>query len=101
MDQVDCTECAASYSHKMALCPMCNAENPNPPADPEWPEGPAKVDEDCYRCGVKLRYMGSKKFHEGPRLGVLGDLAELLVNKEALLLYSCPQCRRIEFYRGE
>jgi hypothetical protein len=37
-----------------------------------------------------MELLGPRSFHEGSRWGVLGDLTELLVNKEAFNLYVCP-----------
>ena len=53
---------------------------------------------ECPRCGVELRYCGSKKFHEGFQWGILGDVAELLEGREEFDLYVCPRCGRAEFF---
>ena len=52
----------------------------------------------CPRCDEMLSYVGTKKFHEGTRWGVLGDLGELFVNKERFDVYCCPRCGRVEFF---
>ena len=52
----------------------------------------------CPRCVVKLDYVGTKKFHEGTRWGVLGELGELFVKKENFDVYVCPRCGRVEFF---
>lgn len=52
----------------------------------------------CPRCPAKLAFIGTKKLHEGTRWGVLGDLAELFVNRESFDLYVCPRCGRVEFF---
>lgn len=52
----------------------------------------------CPRCDKKLNYVGTKRFHEGTRWGVLGDLGELFVNKESFDVYVCPHCRRVELF---
>jgi hypothetical protein len=43
-------------------------------------------------------YAGTKKFHEGTRWGVLGELGELFVNKEKFDVYFCPRCGKVEFF---
>ena len=43
-------------------------------------------------------YDGNRKFHEGARWGVLGDLGELFVNKEGYMVYVCPNCGKAEFF---
>ncbi len=52
----------------------------------------------CLRCAVRLDYVGTKKFHEGTRWGVLGELGELFVNKERFDVYVCPQCGKVELF---
>jgi hypothetical protein len=52
----------------------------------------------CPLCDQGLDFVGTKNFHEGTRWGVLGDLAELFVNKERFDIYCCPRCGRVEFF---
>ena len=52
----------------------------------------------CLRCHVALTYAGTKKFHEGTRWGLMGDLGELFVNKENFDVYHCPHCGKVEFF---
>lgn len=52
----------------------------------------------CSSCKVTLAYAGTKKFHEGTRWGLLGDLGELFVNKETFDVYYCPKCGKVEFF---
>ncbi len=52
----------------------------------------------CAICTVPLNYAGTKKFHEGTRWGILGDIGELFVNKETFDVYFCPQCGKVEFF---
>jgi hypothetical protein len=42
--------------------------------------------------------MGTRHFHEGARLGVLGNLAELFVNREGFDVYSCAECGHVDFF---
>lgn len=65
-----------------------------PPMKPRAEKSPIS----CPRCDRKLDYVGSKVFHEGTRWGVLGDFAELFVNKERFDVYCCPRCGRVEFF---
>jgi hypothetical protein len=50
------------------------------------------------RCGQALLFMGTRDFHEGTRWGVLGELAELFVNRERFELFGCPNCGHVEFF---
>jgi len=52
----------------------------------------------CSSCKVTLLYAGTKKFHEGKRWGLLGDLGELFVNKETFDVYYCPKCGKVDFF---
>jgi uncharacterized C2H2 Zn-finger protein/RNA polymerase subunit RPABC4/transcription elongation factor Spt4 len=53
----------------------------------------------CPRCNVELQYAGTKRLHEGTHLwGVLGGLFEALEDREALDLFFCPRCGRVEFF---
>ena len=52
----------------------------------------------CPRCGIHIEYVGTKKFHEGTRWGVFGELGELFVNKERFDVYVCPRCGRVELF---
>jgi hypothetical protein len=52
----------------------------------------------CARCATNLDYVGTKRFHEGTRYGVLGDIGELFVKREQFDVYVCPRCGRVEFF---
>ena len=52
----------------------------------------------CLRCNIVLRYAGKKEFHEGMKLGTLGDFFELFVAQMRLEMYVCPNCLRVEFF---
>jgi hypothetical protein len=54
--------------------------------------------KNCLRCDVVLTYAGRKDFHEGVKLGALGDLAELFVGQTKVEMYVCPNCLRVEFF---
>jgi hypothetical protein len=55
-------------------------------------------DVSCSTCNVALKYAGTKKFHEGIRWGLLGELGELFVNKETFDVYYCPKCGKVQFF---
>lgn len=61
-------------------------------------ENPADPSLRCHRCDVPLHFLGERDFHEGPRWGVAGDLAELLVAKEGFDVYACPRCGSVEMF---
>ena len=53
---------------------------------------------DCLRCRVRMEYRGNYAFHEGTRIGILGDFFELFQNRESFNLYVCPRCGKVEFF---
>lgn len=52
----------------------------------------------CPRCETRLDFVGTKAFHEGTRLGFLGEIGELFVNRERFDVYVCPRCGRVELF---
>jgi len=52
----------------------------------------------CPRCDASLDYVGTKRFHEGTRWGILGEIGELFTNREHFDVYVCPRCGRVELF---
>ncbi|MCC7366473.1 MAG: hypothetical protein IT303_19100 [Dehalococcoidia bacterium] len=52
----------------------------------------------CTRCAVPLVFLGERRFHEGTRVGFLGDLAELFQHREEFELFACTQCGSSELF---
>lgn len=52
----------------------------------------------CLRCDSSMVKLGSKEFHEGSRWGALGNLGELLVSRQALDMFACKACGKVEFF---
>lgn len=92
-----CPQCSAEITSSFSYCPKCNCDlrkiNNHPG---EKNRGPKFI--DCLRCKVPLEYQGNYKFHEGTRIGVFGDLFELLTNRESFDLFYCPNCGKVEFF---
>jgi predicted nucleic-acid-binding Zn-ribbon protein len=57
-----------------------------------------RVGLSCLRCGTELVYAGHYKFHEGTRMGVLGNLFELAENRESFDVCKCPNCGHVELF---
>ena len=55
---------------------------------------------NCVRCDSPLTFLGERDFHEGSRGWgfFLGDLGELLVNREKVEMYVCEACGHLEFF---
>lgn len=95
--KVVCPKCNAVVPSSVTYCPKCNSyvrEN-----DEETDKKASGYNDlVCLRCKVPLEYQGNYKFHEGTRYGVMGDLFELLTNKESFDLCYCPKCGKVEFF---
>lgn len=57
-----------------------------------------KKEIDCLRCKVPLVYSGNFKFHEGTRVGVLGNLLKLSPTENPLTYISVRNAEKVEFY---
>lgn len=52
----------------------------------------------CARCFRRLEYAGTKRFHEGAKWALLGELGDFFVNRESFDVYFCPRCGKTEFF---
>jgi hypothetical protein len=110
-----CQNCSEEVEDQFGVCWNCEADrqgtlpirsSSDPDAediDAEDMEMQAFLNEKfrskhCLRCDVALKYAGTKEFHEGMKLGALGDFAELFVAQTRLEMYVCPNCLRVEFF---
>jgi predicted nucleic-acid-binding Zn-ribbon protein len=53
---------------------------------------------DCPRCGTTMKNAGRKTFHEGRRMGAIGQIGELMVNQMQFDVIICPACGKTEFF---
>ena len=99
-----CPKCRESIEDSFDKCVHCGTSQDGtevPSLTNEWGGGSSSLARNvltCPRCQKELTYVGTKKFHEGTRWGILGDLGELFVNKEKFDVYCCPKCGRVEFF---
>ena len=93
-----CPHCNTEVESSYTFCPNCQHKLGlrGIPTDSSNYSGTLKI--DCLRCKVPMFYRSNRKFHEGTRIGALGNLFELLTNKESFDLYFCPQCGKIELF---
>ncbi len=106
-----CLRCSEAVDDTLDVCWNCEANRLGalpggiPPSDETHEKaelrrflskkhGPKK----CATCQSALKFIGSKKFHEGFNFGVFGDFAELFVRHTNLEMYMCPECLRVEFF---
>lgn len=93
-----CPNCRAEMEDNFELCWNCNYSITENKIVDIKDVAKGTRDVDCLRCKVSLIYSGNFKFHEGSRVGALGNLFELFVNREAFDLYICPKCGKVEFF---
>lgn len=94
-----CPNCDADVINGFEICWNCNYSfTEKKVVEFEDPEHLLARDINCLRCDVKLLYSGNYKFHEGAKVGVLGNLFEIFQNRESFDIYICPKCGKAEFY---
>ncbi len=94
----ECPNCKAEIEESFEICWNCNYSLTEKQFVEFEDPFENKRDLDCLRCQIPLVFTGNYKFHEGARLGILGNLLEAFVNRESFDLYICPKCGKVEFY---
>ena len=94
----NCPNCDAELEDNFELCWNCNYSLTEGRVIEinELPCGTREL--NCLRCDVSMLFSGNFRFHEGSRIGALGNLFELFVNRETFDLYICPKCGKVEFF---
>ena len=54
----------------------------------------------CLRCDTPLEFVGTKRFRVGGLDGWWAQLGQLLESHEALDIFLCKQCGKVEFFAG-
>ena len=52
----------------------------------------------CLRCGNEMKHIRTEKMQLGQTGWILGDLPNLIAGAMEVDIYSCPQCRKLEFF---
>ncbi|MBE6943033.1 MAG: hypothetical protein E7453_02050 [Ruminococcaceae bacterium] len=55
----------------------------------------------CVHCGREMNYIRTEKLQFGQTGWFLGDLPNLVAGAMEVDIYSCPQCRKIEFFLAD
>lgn len=56
---------------------------------------------ECTRCGKEMTYIKTQKLQLGQTGWLLGDLPNLLAGAMEVEIYTCPKCRKIEFFLAD
>ncbi|MGE5393604.1 MAG: hypothetical protein ACM3P1_02615 [Candidatus Saccharibacteria bacterium] len=96
-----CPSCHAEIDSHYRYCPFCKFDlKAVSEIDRHGVPGPVHQ-IDCLRCKTPMSFGGNMRFHEGTRIGALGNLFELFTNRESFDVYFCPKCGKVEFFLPE
>ena len=98
-----CAKCGADVDDELGLCWQCGTGRDGAPAPQGWPgEAADPCDPEtrelaCLRCGTRMAYAGRRRFHDSSLMSdvLLGDF---FINREALDLFVCGACRKVELF---
>ncbi len=93
-----CPNCNAEIEAGFEMCWKCNYSFSQQKVLDVQDLSKIKKQINCLRCEVPMVFAGLYKFHEGPKLGVLGNLFEFFVNQAAFDVYACADCGKVEFF---
>lgn len=103
-----CPQCAETIEAGYLVCWRCGTHADGTPPGAEFiPDSVATAPTDppdrklsCLRCEQPMILLRRMKFHEGSRAWpfLLGELGELLVNRESFDSYACNKCGKVEFF---
>lgn len=94
----NCPNCNAEIEDNFELCWNCNYSLTAQKIIDIKDLNENKKQIDCLRCKLPMLFSGEYKFHEGPKIGILGNIFEAFVNRESFDLYVCPKCGKVEFF---
>ena len=55
----------------------------------------------CLRCGREMNHIRTEKLQLGQTGWILGDLPNLLAGSMEVDIYSCPKCKKLEFFLAD
>ena len=55
----------------------------------------------CLRCDIEMNHIRREKLQLGQTGWILGDIPILLAGAMEVDIYSCPKCRKLEFYLAD
>lgn len=94
----NCPNCNAEIEDNFELCWNCNYSLSEQKVIDIKDLSENKRQMECLRCKLPMIFSGEYKFHEGPKIGILGNIFEAFINRESFDLYVCPKCGKVEFF---
>lgn len=55
----------------------------------------------CLRCDREMNHIRTEKLQLGQTGWILGDLPNLLAGSMEVDIYSCPKCKKLEFFLAD
>lgn len=55
----------------------------------------------CLRCGQEMNHIRTEKIQFGQTGWIMGDIPNLLAGAMEVDIYSCPKCKKIEFFLAD
>ncbi len=55
----------------------------------------------CLRCDREMKHIRTEKLQLGQTGWILGDFPNLLAGAMEVDIYSCPECRKLEFFLAD
>jgi hypothetical protein len=103
-----CKQCGEALEPGYALCWKCGtsldgtapAKDFVPDDTPAPPDAAPVRDLRCLRCDAPMSTISRLRLHKGTRAWplLMGNLGELLVNRETFDAYACSCCGKVEFF---
>ena len=56
---------------------------------------------NCLRCDGKMNHIRTENLQFGQTGWILGDLPNLLAGAMEVDIYSCPKCKKVEFFLAD
>ena len=56
---------------------------------------------NCLRCGIPMGFVMRENIQLGKTGWLIGDWGYLVAGALDVAVYSCPECGKIEFFRGD
>jgi hypothetical protein len=96
----NCPNCQAEVETNFDVCWKClyNFSEQKVITTPELGQSSFYSTINCLRCSIPMVFGGTRKIQDRQHWSTIGNLVELLSNKDSFDLFVCPQCGKVEFF---